>query len=176
MFVQTRRSKAAEVADNWERSYKGDRDGKNRITTLIQHGFAVTALNWQQRLLMDNDSNHRAAASGPNYSNARSRRLRVHCIVIGRIMVEWKDASSWSKRDSKEVRATPKTWTATIGKFRVSVSRHIYHDPDVWVLSCRPDLFSGVEAESKNIEEAKCQAVAMLQAACEDTVAEIVAA
>lgn len=89
-------------------------------------------------------------------------------------MVEWKDASSWSQRDSKEVRSVPRTWTADIGKFRLSVSRHIDHEPDVWVLRCYPGLFSGVEAASKDIDEAKAQAVEMLRAICEDTVARIV--
>jgi len=90
-------------------------------------------------------------------------------------MVEWKDISSWSRHDSDEVRAVPKTWASQIGKFRIIVSRHIHHQPDVWVLTCHPDMFSHVEAASKDIDKAKIQAIEMLRVVCENTVAGIVA-
>ena len=88
-------------------------------------------------------------------------------------MVEWKDTSSWSQSDTKEDRKTAKAWTAKIGTFTLKVHRHVYFPPDVWLVSCQPGVLSQVELESKDIDEAKCQAVAKLQAICEETVQAI---
>lgn len=87
-------------------------------------------------------------------------------------MVKWEDTSSWSDFDSKEVRAVPKSWTARIGRFRLTVHRHIQYEPDQWLASC-PGVFECVELASKDVEQAKVQAVAKLQVICEDAIRSI---
>ena len=91
-------------------------------------------------------------------------------IVIGCAMIEWKDTSSWSRGD---VDRTPKSWTAEIGRFRLVVHRHRSYEPDKWLATCYPGVFSEFELASKDVDEAKCQAVAKLQAVCSDVIREI---
>lgn len=88
-------------------------------------------------------------------------------------MIEWKDTSSWSQNDTEEDRKTPKVWTAKIGKFTLKVHRHIHYPADVWLATCHPDVMSQVVLASKDIDEAKCQAVAKLQVICEEAVQAI---
>ena len=111
----------------------------------------------------------------------RGRRLRspsqnagcrppVHAIVIGRFMIEWKDTSSWCNSD---VDRTPNSWTTHIGRFRLVVHRHRDYEPDQWLATCYPDVFCQFELSSKDVDEAKCQAVAKLQCICEDVIREV---
>ena len=88
-------------------------------------------------------------------------------------MVEWKDTSSWSQKDTAEDPETPKAWTAKIGNFTLKIHRHIHYPPDVWLVSCQPGVMSQVELASKDADEAKCQAVAKLQVICEEAVQAI---
>jgi len=87
-------------------------------------------------------------------------------------MAAWKDVSSWSQSDSAEDRAVPKAWELVIGMFRVRVYRH-RNAPGVWFGVCHPNVFEGVELGSKDIDEAKCQAVAKLQVILLDATKEL---
>ncbi len=66
------------------------------------------------------------------------------------------------------------TWTTHIGRFRLVVHRHIDYDPDQWLASCHPSVLDKVPLASKDIAEAKCQAVAKLQVICEEAIRDIV--
>lgn len=77
-------------------------------------------------------------------------------------MFKWTDNSSWSRKDTKEDRKTPKSWQANIGQFRLKVHHNIYYPPEVWLASCN-GLFSQVELKSQDAYEAKLQAVSILQ-------------
>lgn len=77
-------------------------------------------------------------------------------------MIEWQDKTGWSQKDSEETKRTPRTWRATVGPFKLTVTRHVHYEPDQWIMTCKP-LFEHVIADSKEIEEAKKQAVLMVQ-------------
>lgn len=80
-------------------------------------------------------------------------------------MIIWKDATSWSQRDSKEARATPGTWEANVGSFRLVVTRHIHHSPDAWIMKIYP--FGTIcVAKSKDIDAAKAEAIRLLRSIC----------
>lgn len=75
-------------------------------------------------------------------------------------MVDWESKS-------------PQVWSANIGMFRLVVHRHIDWPADTWLATCNPGLFSLRKLASKDVEEAKCQAVAMLQVICEEAIQDI---
>jgi len=83
-------------------------------------------------------------------------------------MIVWNDVSSWSRTETD--RSQPKTWQAKVGVFRLLVHRHVHYPPDIWLATCHPDLFSQVELESKNADDAKLEAVKKLRACCEDAI------
>jgi len=80
-------------------------------------------------------------------------------------MIQWKDASSWSR--GEEDRSQPKTWQATIGIFRVLVHRHIHYPANDWLASYEPRVLPMTPLSSRGIDEAKREAVAKLMAVCE---------
>jgi predicted ATPase len=82
-------------------------------------------------------------------------------------MVKWKDTSSFNRYEKDR---TPREWTAKVGVFHLTVHRHIHYEPDVWLLSTVPDLFERRELDSKDIEEAKTQSLALVRAACQLTI------
>lgn len=88
-------------------------------------------------------------------------------------MVTWTDTSSWSRGEKD--RSQPKQYTANIGAFRLTVHRHIHYPPCVWLATCHPDVMLHVELAASDAGEAKCQAVAMLQAICQEAIDEIAA-
>jgi len=88
-------------------------------------------------------------------------------------MIEWKDASSWSQKDSAEARSVPKTWSTIVGPVRLSVTRHIHYDPDTWVMSCNPPVVMQTPLESADIDRAKEQALEKLHDFCCRVMAEI---
>ena len=83
-------------------------------------------------------------------------------------MVEWKDATSYSQGDKERI---PRSWKAQIGRFILTVHRYAGCG-GVWFASCH-GLFETRELKSKDVDEAKCQAVAMLQVVCEEAIAVI---
>lgn len=65
-------------------------------------------------------------------------------------MKKWEDKTKgW---DSNEVVSSD----IRLGTFRLSIHRHIDHEPDAWLASCA-HLFSKVALKSKDIDNAKCQ-------------------
>lgn len=73
-------------------------------------------------------------------------------------MVNWKDISSFSQSD--KVR-TPNCFETRCGKFRLIV--HHYHGcGDTWFASCHR-IFEQHELKSKDIEDAKVEAVELLK-------------
>ena len=61
------------------------------------------------------------------------------------------------------------------GKFKISVHRHIHYPADMWLFDCY-GLFDCKELASKNLEEAKCQAAALVQVELENAVKVIISA
>jgi len=61
------------------------------------------------------------------------------------------------------------------GKFKISVHRHIHYPADMWLFDCY-GLFDCKELASKNLEEAKCQAAALVQVELETAVKVIIQA
>lgn len=86
-------------------------------------------------------------------------------------MPAWEDSSSWSQSESD--RSVPKSWKLQLGQFRLDVHHHIHHEPDVWLVSCYPELFCLAKLASKDVDEAKCQAVAKLQVVLQEALADI---
>ena len=82
----------------------------------------------------------------------------------------WKDTSSYSKSDKERI---PKCFEVEFGHFKLVVHRHIHYPQDVWLASCHPELFRHRELKSKDLAEAQCQAVAMLQVELENALREI---
>jgi hypothetical protein len=74
-------------------------------------------------------------------------------------MIEWKDETSYSRGDTERV---PRAWAVKVGALKISVHRHIHHDPDVWLLTCAP-WFSCHELPSKAAPLAKRQALDLVQ-------------
>ena len=85
--------------------------------------------------------------------------------------VHWKDISSWSRTEKD--RSEPKSWEAQIGMFRLIVHRYIHYPPDAWLASCRADVFQKLELKSKDIDEAKREAVEKLKVICADALKAI---
>lgn len=81
-------------------------------------------------------------------------------------MTKWKD--------EKAGYADPKIVGSEIllGKFKLSVHRHIHYDADTWLASCY-GLFDQVVLKSKDLSEAKCQAKAKVQVIMEDALKDI---
>lgn len=72
--------------------------------------------------------------------------------------IEWKDDTIYSQSDADR---TPRTWTARVGDLKIVVTRHINHDPDRWLL--RTDWFGDRLLDSRDVEEAKRQAIAWVK-------------
>lgn len=82
-------------------------------------------------------------------------------------MSKWKDKTkrgAFGEIESSETK---------LGGFKLSVHRHIHHEPDTWLASCHP-LFQAKPLASKKLLEAKCQAVALVQCILEDALRDIV--
>jgi hypothetical protein len=73
-------------------------------------------------------------------------------------MRTWKDVSSYS-RDDKD--RTPVSWQLKVGSMAVVVTRYIYAAKDEWTLSC-PPFYNHKVLQSKDIDEAKSEAIAMV--------------
>jgi predicted ATPase len=85
--------------------------------------------------------------------------------------MKWNDVTSYSHSSSERI---PRDWMANVGQIVVHVHRHIHYKPDVWLVSTIPHILEMEQLASPNIDEAKCQALAKLQAACEDIIRAIV--
>lgn len=81
--------------------------------------------------------------------------------------VKWKNTSSFSQGDKDR---TPNCWTTKAGRIRIVVHRHIHHAPDVWLLSCDA-LRIGNELKSRDIEDAKGEALAIVRTFLEEAIA-----
>jgi hypothetical protein len=93
--------------------------------------------------------------------------------LLGSVLpLPWKNITSYSQRDTDR---TPKTWEASFGKLRVCVTRHIDYPPDVWLLRCHG---LGIERRlaSPKIEEAACQARAIVQSHLEQMLRDVISA
>lgn len=72
-------------------------------------------------------------------------------------MAKWKDATSYSRDDKERI---PRVWKINFGKFTLTVHRHIYYDPKMWLASS--DLFEHREM-GEDLEEAKKKAIELLK-------------
>lgn len=84
--------------------------------------------------------------------------------------VKWKDVTSFSQGDTDR---TPRSWTANAGRIRIDVHRHIHYPPDVWLLSCDALRIDNNELPSRDIEDAKCEAVAVVRGLLEAAIGEM---
>jgi len=82
-------------------------------------------------------------------------------------MSEWKN--KFRRSDDDEAKSSE----AKYGCFRLCVHHYIGYPNDMWLASCYPGLLDRVRLESKNLEEAKCQAKAMLQVKLEEALKSI---
>lgn len=80
----------------------------------------------------------------------------------------WKDISSYSKNEDR----TPRTWEAHFGEFKLVLTRHIHHAPDVWVTSC-DGLFDRLEMTNKDLHGAAQEAKRKLSTRLETALHEI---
>lgn len=85
--------------------------------------------------------------------------------------IEFKDTTSYS-RDEKD--RTPRTWQAHIGKFSITVTRHINYDPDVWIAMTSPDILDKKVLKSKDIEDAKKEAIDLFREGCQKIIEALV--
>ncbi len=86
-------------------------------------------------------------------------------------MIKWKDTTSYSRGERGKV--TPRSWTCEIGEFNLCVTRHIHHDPTAWISICDGVLHSGNELESKDLEDAKQEAIDEFVAIFQEALLEI---
>lgn len=84
--------------------------------------------------------------------------------------MKWDDTSSHSQGDKERL---PNRFETRIGAFRLVIHRHIHYPPDQWLASCHPNMFSCFELCSKDLESAKCQAVARLQSILLEAIEQI---
>jgi hypothetical protein len=77
--------------------------------------------------------------------------------------VEFKDVTSHSQGTKDR---TPRTWEAKIGCVRLTVTRHIHYAPDEWIARSHPSIIDMELLQSKDIEEAKDEAVELLSSRC----------
>ena len=75
-------------------------------------------------------------------------------------MLKWKDISSHAKGDTDR---NPSSWIAKAGKLSICVHRHIHYPGDTWLASCAP-FFDKKVLETKDIDTAKAEAIAMVRA------------
>ena len=78
-------------------------------------------------------------------------------------MKKWKDKERGDVIVESEV---------MLGRFGLSIHRHISCDPEQWLATCY-GLFSQKVLGSKDLNQAKCQAVAMVQEILEVALADI---
>lgn len=74
-------------------------------------------------------------------------------------VIEWEDETNYSRGDVERV---PRTWAAKGGGLKISVHRHIHHEPDDWLLTCAP-WFNCQVLPSKAAPVAKRQALDLVQ-------------
>lgn len=72
-------------------------------------------------------------------------------------MAKWKDITSYSQGDKERV---PRVWKIHFGDFELTVHRHIYYDPKMWLASS--PLFERREM-GEDLEEAKKKAIELLK-------------
>ena len=81
----------------------------------------------------------------------------------------WKNITSYSQSDKDR---TPRTWEAAFGKTRIVVTRHIDYEKDQWIMRCHALTLERLLA-SKDINEAACQAKAIVQAHLEQMLRDL---
>ena len=82
----------------------------------------------------------------------------------------WNDITSYSRNNKERV---PQTWELKRDSLRIRVSRHINYEPDQWLLSCREFGIDNHLLKSKNIEEAKNEALVLLYYAAKAMMGEL---
>lgn len=78
-------------------------------------------------------------------------------------MIKFEDVTSHSQGAKDR---TAKTWQAKIGCVRLTVTRHIHYAADEWIAESQPDIINMVRLESKDIDDAKTEAVDLLRKRC----------
>ena len=69
--------------------------------------------------------------------------------------MKWKDTTSFSQGDELRI---PRTFVAMAGSLKITVTRHIDHEPTEWVLICDP-FFRKVVIGNRTADEAKAAAI-----------------
>lgn len=71
----------------------------------------------------------------------------------------WRDASQRSRSDTAR---EPRTFEIHLGGLRLIVTRHINYKPDQWVAYSVPDLVGVQALDSTGIEEARLEALSLV--------------
>lgn len=77
--------------------------------------------------------------------------------------VSFRDVTSYSRSTKDRI---PRTWEANIAGVRLTVTRHIFYPDDSWVVASAPSIIETQVLQSKDIEEAKDEAVELLLSKC----------
>jgi hypothetical protein len=82
----------------------------------------------------------------------------------------WKDTTSFSQGEKDR---TPRCWTAKAGRVQIVVHRHIHFPPDAWLLSCAALRIDNRQLKSKDVDEAKQEAVRIVRELLEEAICEM---
>lgn len=85
------------------------------------------------------------------------------------IMAEWKDNFILSKTGGDKIKSA----ALRAGKISISVHRHVAYPEDTWLMDCYGLGIGMRELASKDITEAKCQAIAIVRCELEDALKAI---
>ena len=82
----------------------------------------------------------------------------------------WKDTTSYSQNERGKV--APRTWSSDIGNVDIKIHRHIYYEPDIWLMSCNYLNISNHELDSKDVDKAKEEALSIAKNMIEYRISE----
>ena len=81
-------------------------------------------------------------------------------------MTQWKDATSYSRGERGQTE--PRSWEIRMGHeyvVNVTVTRHIDYGNDAWLMLCFPLFPKGKLLESKDLADAKVEALTIVEEA-----------
>jgi len=74
--------------------------------------------------------------------------------------IKWQDVTSYSQSDKERI---PRTFQAQLGVIGLTITRHKDYDADDWVFSTYPNLLYKDVLDSKDLEDAKKEALTLLE-------------
>lgn len=89
-------------------------------------------------------------------------------------MSQWKDVTTYKRGDIGDDDRKPRSWELKAGAFRLVVTRQHGADQNTWYFNCEP-FFNWRPLASPHIDDAMCQAKALLQVELERAIKELLA-